>query len=225
MRTAVWKAALAGVVLFILGVAAGAATIDMLEGEDAAPTVADAVTVTSVETRTEQTATETVTVEEPSEVGRPGWSTCANARRGYSIDYPSGWYTTHLRPAQACEYFHPEPFEIVEGTEFPPTGLFVFLTDQTVDSYVQEATNPMFFETVRREDTTVGERSAVLIETTATGQGESEPGERTYGYVVAVGPEEDAFVVLATGLPGDERYDEFKDVADEAVKTAQFLER
>ena len=42
MRTAVWKAALAGVVLFILGVAAGAATIDMLEGEDVAPTVADA---------------------------------------------------------------------------------------------------------------------------------------------------------------------------------------
>ena len=126
-----------------------------------------------------------------------------------------------LRPASTS----PEPFEIVEGTEFPPTGLFVFLTDQTVDSYVEEATNPMFFETVRREDTTVGERSAVLIETTATGQGESEPGERTYGYVVAVGPEEDAFVVLATGLPGDERYDEFKDVADEAVKTAQFLER
>src|SRR5829696_568558 len=179
MRTAVWKAALAGVVLFILGVAAGAATIDMLEGEDAAPTAAEPVTVTSVETRTEETATETVTVEEPIE-GQPGWSTCTNARRGYSIDYPSGWYTTHLRPAQACEYFHPEPFEIIEGTEFPPTGLFVFLTDQTADSYVDEATNPMFFETVRRRDTMVGPRSAVLIETAATGQGESEPGERTY---------------------------------------------
>jgi hypothetical protein len=222
--TAIWKAAVAGVALFILGVAAGAATIDML-GEDEPTTVTRNRPVTTVEEiETAVTHTRTVTVE--SEETLPsGWSVCTNRRRGYSIGYPGGWYTTHLRPAQACEYFNPEPFEILEGTEFPPTGLFAFLTDQTVDSYVEQATDPMFFETIRQEDTTVGERSAVLIETAATGQGESEPGERTYGYVVAVGPEEDAFVVLATGLPGDERYEEFKDVADEAVKTAQFVER
>ena len=222
--TAIWKAAIAGVALFILGVAAGAATIDML-GEDEPTTVTQNRPVTTVEEiETAVTHTRTVTVE--SEETLPsGWSVCTNRRRGYSIGYPGGWYTTHLRPAQACEYFNPEPFEILEGTEFPPTGLFVFRTNQTVDSYVDQATDPMFFETIRREDTTVGERPAILIETAATGQGESEPGERTYGYVVAVGPEEDAFVVLATGLPGDERYEEFKDVADEAVKTARFVER
>jgi hypothetical protein len=221
VRPALWKAALAGLVLFILGVAAGAATIDMLD-EDAAPTVADAGTVTSVETRaTTVTRTRTITEEGPGEVVRPGWSLCTNNRRGYSISYPSGWYTTHLRPSQACEYFNPESFEILEGTEFPPTALFVTVALESVDTYVDQLTDPMFFDTIRRESTSVGERRAVLVETVATGEGENEPGERRYGYVVDV--EGRAFVVLATGLAGDDRYDDFKAVADEAVQTALFF--
>jgi hypothetical protein len=219
MRPALWKAALAGLVLFILGVAAGVAAIDMLE-EDAAPTIAG-VTVTTVETTTTVTPTETLTVEGPSEVVRPMWSLCTNMRRGYSIGYPSGWYTTHLGPAQACEYFDPEPFEILPGTEFPPTALFTARTSESVEAYVSQLTDPMFFETIRQEETTIGERPAVVVETEATGQGESEPGERTYGYVIDVGGR--AFVVLATGLPGDERYEDFKAVADEAVETVRFF--
>jgi hypothetical protein len=232
MRTAVWKAALAGVVLFILGVAAGAATIDMLEGKDAAPTVADpvTVTVTNSETRTEETAIETVTVDGSEDAARPGWSTCTNARRGYSIDYPSGWYTTHLRPSQACEYFDPEPFEILEGTEFPPTALFVTITLEPFDTYVEQLTDPAFFDTIRREDTKVAGLEATLIETEATGEGENEPGERRYGYVVDASCAGNVcvksgrvLVVLATALPGDERYEQFKAVADDAVETVRFL--
>lgn len=224
MTTAVWKAALAGLVLFILGVAAGAATMDLLDEGSSTVTRAEVVTTTETAATT-VTRTRTVTQEDGGEVARPGWSVCTNTRRGYSISYPSGWYTTHLRPSQACEYFDPEPFEIIEDTEFPPTGLFAARTDQSVESYLEQLTDPMFFDTVRREETTVGDRSAVLVETTSTGQGESEPGERTYGYVVEVGVEKFAFVVLATGMPGDDRYEEFKAVADEAVKTAEFIER
>jgi hypothetical protein len=229
MRPPLWKAALAGLVLFILGVAAGAATIDMLN-ENGGATVARADVVTTVETRgTTVPRTRTVT-EEAGEVVRPGWSLCTNRQRGYTIGYPAGWYTTHLRPAQACEYFDPEPFEILEGTEFPPTALFAALTDESVETYVEQITDPMFFETVRREETRVGRRPAVLVETVATGEGESEAGERTYGYVVEVGCIGDvctkagrAFVVLAIGLPDDARYEEFKAVADEAVRTVRFF--
>ena len=221
MKTAIWKAALAGVALFILGVAAGAASIDMLDDE---PTtnVADPVTVTTIETTTTTVEpAETVTVEGVSEVVPPGWSTCANMRRGYSIAYPGGWYTTHLRPSQACEYFDPEPFEIIPGTEFPPTGLFAFFSTQSVDEYLEPLTDPMFYETLRREETTVNGRPAVFVETSSTGQGESEPGERTYGYVIDRNGR--AFAVLAIGLPADERYEEFKAVADRAVETVRFL--
>jgi hypothetical protein len=229
MRPALWKAALAGLVLFILGVAAGVAAIDMLE-EDGVATVTRADVVTTVETRgITVTRTRTDTIG-GGEVVRPGWSLCTNTRRGYSIGYPSGWYTTHLRASQACEYFDPAPFEIVPGTEFPPTALFTALTDETVETYVDQLTDQMFFETIRREETRVGRRPAVLVETAATGQGESEAGERTYGYVVEVGCIEDvctkagrAFVVLAIGLPGDERYEDFKAVADEAVRTVTFF--
>jgi hypothetical protein len=228
MRPALWKAGVAGLVLFILGVAAGVAAIDMLE-EDGAATVTRAEAVTETETiATTLTRTRTVSAE-AGEVIRPGWSLCTNSRRGYMIGYPSGWYTTHLRPLQACEYFDPRPFEVIPGTEFPPTALFAAMTDESVETYVDQLTDPMFFKTIRREETTVGGRPAVLVETSATGQGESEPGERTYGYVVEVGCIGDvctkagrAFVVLATGLPGDERYGDFKAVADEAVRTVLF---
>jgi hypothetical protein len=232
MRPPLWKAALASVVLFILGVAAGAAVMDML-GDDESGTVARAETVTTVETRT-RTAVETRTVRRPAGDALPaGWSRCTNAERSfasYSIGYPGGWYTTHLNAEQACEYFDPEPFEILEGTEFPPTALFATVTLEPIDAYVDQLTDPMFFDTVRREDTTVGGREAVLVETVATGEGENEPGERRYGYVVDVSCISNecvksgrVFVVLATALPGDERYDEFKSVADEAVKTVRFL--
>ena len=233
MRTAVWKAALAGLVLFILGVAAGAATIDLLD--EGSSTVTRAEVVTTVETAAE-TLTRTRTVRKPSEDALPdGWSRCTNAERrfaSYSIGYPGGWYTTHLNAEQACEYFDPEPFEILEGTEFPPTALFVTVTLQPFDTYVEQLTDPTFFDTIRREDTNVDGLEAVLLETVATGEGEDEPGERRYGYVVDASCVANecvksgrVFVVLATGLPGDERYEEFKTVADEAVKTAQFIVR
>ena len=230
MTTAVWKAALAGLVLFILGVAAGAATIDLLD--EGSSTVTRAEVVTTVETAA-TTVTRTRTVRQPSENALPdGWSRCTNAERrfaSYSIGYPGGWYTTHLNAEQACEYFDPEPFEILEGTEFPPTALFVTMALEPFDTYVEQLTDPMFFDTIRREDTNVGGLDAVLIETVATGEGENEPGERRYGYVVQASCAGNVcvqggrvFVVLATGLPEDERYDEFKTVADEAVKTARF---
>jgi hypothetical protein len=230
MRPALWKAAIAGLVLFVLGVAAGAATMDMLDDE-AAPPVRGGVTVTTVETTTE---VETRTVRRAAlDALPPGWSRCTNAERrfrGYSIGYPGGWYTTHLTPEQACEYFDPEPFEILEGTEFPPTALFVTVTLEPLDTYVDQLTDPMFFDTVRREDTTVGGQPAVLVETVATGEGESEPGERRYGYVVEISCINNqcvksgrVFVALATGLPGDERYDEFRSVTDEVVKTVRFV--
>jgi hypothetical protein len=220
MRPALWKAAIAGLVLFVLGVAAGVAAIDILE-EDEGGTVTRAETGTTVETRaTTVTRTRTVTAEEEGSVPA-GWSVCTNTRRGYSIGYPAGWYTTHLEPAQSCEYFDPRPFEIVPGTEFPPTALFAAQTDESVETYVDQLTDPMFFDTIRREETTVSGRPAVLVETVARGEGESEPGERTYGYVID--NDGRAFVVLATGLPGDRRFSAFKDVADQAVRTVRFL--
>jgi hypothetical protein len=232
MNTALWKAALAGLVLFILGVAAGAATMDMLD-EEAAPTVIRAETVTSVETKA-TTVTRTRTVRRPSQDDLPaGWSRCTNASRrftSYSVGYPGGWHTTHLNADQACAYFDPEPFEILEGTEFPPTALFVTVALESVETYIEQLADPLFFDTVRRENTEVDGLEAVLIETVATGEGENEPGERRYGYVVdasCVGnvclKSGRVFVVLATALPGDDRYGQFKSVADEAVETVRFL--
>ena len=223
LRPALWKAVVAGVALFIVGVAVGAGVISTLE-EDNVATVTRAARPTTVEARA---TTVTKTVTGPTETVVPeervpaGWSLCTNTRRRYSIGFPAGWYTTHLSAAQACEYFDPRPFEIVPGTEFPPTALFAAQTTESVETYVGTLTDPMFFRTVRREDIELSGRRAILVETVATGEGESEPGERRYGYVLD--RDQRAFVVLATGLAGDGRYPDFKDVADEAARTVRFF--
>jgi hypothetical protein len=94
-----WRAGLVAVVLFILGIAAGAATMDMLQ-EDERTTVTRAATVTTAESTTvRRTRTRTVTAEDENALPA-GWSLCTNDARGYSIGYPAGWYTTHLNDEQ-----------------------------------------------------------------------------------------------------------------------------
>ena len=58
-----------------------------------------------------------------------GWEECTNAQRGYSIAYPGDWYTTDVfdgtpDPANACQWFSPEPFGpdgnvVPEGWGYP----------------------------------------------------------------------------------------------------------
>jgi hypothetical protein len=212
---------LVGAVLLLLGLASGLFLGRALERDEVVPPRVETRTRTEAQPTT---VVRTVTTETAKEE-RPlpeNWSLCTNAAAGYSIGYPAGWYTTHPEPEQACQLFDPEPFPIPGGTDFPPPALSVAQTPGSVAEYLQVATDPAFWRTVTREDTTVAGHPAVRIETEfVASEGESEPGTRSYGYVL----DRDGTIVtvFATGLPGDAGYSRYKAVADKAVTTLRFF--
>jgi hypothetical protein len=150
------------------------------------------------------------------------WPSCVNERAGYEISYPPDWHTATLDGEFECSFFDPEPFEIVEGSEFPLTALQAFPAGEerrTFEQVVEEYTDPMFERELAREDATVGGFPAVRLETESTGQGLYEEGTRTIAYIVDrdVAP----FVVRAQAPPGADLHE---DVLEKAVRQLGFFE-
>jgi hypothetical protein len=163
--------------------------------------------------------------EDPgSETGEPArvWTSCENERAGYEISYPEDWHTATLDGEFECSFFDPEPFEIIEGSEFPLTALQAFPAGEegrTFDQLVEEYADPVFERELARDDATVAGFPAVRLETEATGQGLFDKGTRTIAYVIDrdVAP----FVVRAQAFPGVELHE---DVLEQAVETIRFFQ-
>jgi hypothetical protein len=143
------------------------------------------------------------------------WSTCRNAIHGFEIDYPRGWHTDSLRTADDCEAFHPEPFELIEGTDCCPWALEAGPAGESFERVVASLEDPMFSRVVSRDDRRVDGRAAVRLELESTGEGLFDRGTLVYAYVIDREPE--AFIVQTTALPGEEAYPEWKQVVDKAV--------
>ena len=78
----------------------------------------------------------------PGERMPASWRPCDNPPAGYSIGYPSDWYTATLDGQFACSFFHPEPFTIPANSEFPRVALQAGQTDETVAGYRDQVTDP-----------------------------------------------------------------------------------
>jgi hypothetical protein len=158
-----------------------------------------------------------------TEAGLPeGWTLCSNERAGYAIGYPADWNTATLEGEFECSFFDPEPFEIIEGSEFPLTALQAFPAGEERRSYdrvVEEFADPMFERELGREEATVAGFPTVRLETEATGQGLFDKGTKTLAYIVDrdVAP----FVVRAQAFPGGELHES---VLVQAVTTIRFFQ-
>jgi hypothetical protein len=150
------------------------------------------------------------------------WTECMNDAEGYAISYPSSWHTATLAPEDECAFFDPEPFEIVEGSEFPLTALEARWVEgaSSLGTAAKEFTDPMFVRTISFDVYGEGQRSGLKIETEATGEGLLDEGRRTYQYLVAA---DDRVFVVKTTESDTIDYDEAKLVVDEAVGTLEFF--
>jgi hypothetical protein len=83
--------------------------------------------------------------DDPAEASEAEWSTCTNDVQGFSIDYPSGWYTDHPTPELACRFFDPRRFEVPADSDFTGTALEVSI--ETTDE--GGSSDPAKFETAR----------------------------------------------------------------------------
>jgi hypothetical protein len=153
------------------------------------------------------------------------WTECVNSSEGYAISYPSSWHTATLTPEDECAFFHPEPFEIVEGSEYPVTALEAHWLEKerSFAQALDELTDPMFARTISREGYSEAHFAGVVLETEATGAGLLDAGTRAYGYVLNVNGR--AFLVQTTELPGSDNpeYDKSKLVVNGAVGTLRFF--
>lgn len=150
------------------------------------------------------------------------WSVCTNNMKRFSIGYPGGWVTHHVKAEDACNLFDPETFTYIEDSEGPEVAMTAFLHNENVDQIVKVSSDEQFRKTIKRTDTQVGGRRAVLLELEATGSGMEEKGSRIYEYFID--RDGRAFSVGTFVEPKKaQRYAEFQAVIDQAVKTLKFF--
>ncbi|HXV56917.1 MAG TPA: hypothetical protein VD704_03535 [Gaiellaceae bacterium] len=148
------------------------------------------------------------------------WVECENEAEGFAISYPEDWHTDALTPEQECSFFDPEPFELVEGSEFPATALEArFFDHRPFDEVVQSLTDPTFARVVLQEETSEPGFPTVRFETEATGAGLMDAGTLSYGYVVDAAGE--GFVVR-TSVPEGGDLASARTIVDAAVRSLRF---
>jgi hypothetical protein len=143
-----------------------------------------------------------------------GWRLCVNPVEGFSTGYPSGWYTTEVRPSEVCRQFHPTIFEIPRESEYPQTALNVRITNALPDRDDTE-----FERVLLWEETTVAGRPAVRVETESTGWGQHLAGSRSYGYTIRFG--NILITVFVAAEPEAAGYADWKAVVDQAAPTVR----
>jgi hypothetical protein len=151
-----------------------------------------------------------------------GWSLCTNPPKRFSIGYPGGWVTRNEGAEDACGMFDPENFDFPR--EGPSSiGMVVIGDGLTVDQLINQITAPEAERKVlKKEETKVGDRRAVLLETEATGRGDETAKSHVYEYVIDRNGK--AFNVRTYVEPNRmSRYAEFRSVIDQAVKTLKFF--
>ncbi len=155
-----------------------------------------------------------------AESARSGWNVCSNPELGFSIEYPPGWYTTHLEPRTACLFFDERPFTVPPASELLGNGLAVLpQAQQPFEDVVTGYTDKRFARVLAREDTEVAGLRAVRLETEATGEGLADRGTLETSYVVE--RDGSAWIVQTSSAPGRD-YEARQEILDRAAATLRF---
>lgn len=147
---------------------------------------------------------------------------CDNEAIGFSVDYPEGWWANEDvepdfaggTPIPACTYFGPEPVELRPNAGLPQ-GIAIWFDVETQFEFTGD--------TLSEEETTVDGRSAVAMETEATGAGGFTPeGTRTYAYVVALADGRQLLAQTTTVYIDEETYADAKPILDAMMESLEF---
>lgn len=189
---------IAGVI--VAAMAGGAAAV-LLLGDDAAPVVTPTPTPTpTLDPSSEPTPTVTPT---PTPSGIALGGTCANADEGYTLAYPTGWYTDTVTEAWICALFDPNPFVIEPFTELPITAVLVYVDRNPFDEVVRALTDPNSYRVISLEsgEFTDAGLSGVSIQTTQTEPLFYDTGTRFFSVLIDRGPR--TIVLQTIDLAGD----------------------
>lgn len=182
------------------------------------------VTATETETETvEVTETDAGTGTETVETGTDGagdggvelTQSCESAEGGLAIRYPDGWHTNDGSVLPVCSFFHPEEFELPEGTEPPPLAVSV---DREPVAFEQVTGDSPAVRVLTNEELDVSGRPAVRRETEATGEGLYQAGVRTLEYLVDLDGET---LIASTRSTGNLVYEQNRTILDRMMETLE----
>ena len=168
----------------------------------------------------------------PKQIGNAaipeGWEKCTNTAYGYSIGYPGTWYTTDVfdgtpDPANACQWFSPDPFGpqgnvVSEGWGYP----LELAIRGPFDQVRAQDTDPELADVLVEEDRFVQGHRAVRLEYETLNDVLADNGLH-YEYLIEL--DADTTLIVHTtatrGIVGV--YAENKVVLDYAVDSLRFL--
>lgn len=200
-RTGIRPAVAIGAVLvFALGIGAGAL---VFSGDDDEPGVLDVTTTTPVtETTVPVTETTATTTTSTTTEVVPQFATCQNTRYGWTLEYPADWYTDDAGdPELTCTMFDPEPFEVELDTEPYFVRVFATWAGNDYETMVASAMEGTFSTVLDRQDLQLDGRRASAFLLEETGEGFFDAGWLRYEYYVEWGPTT-SFLLSLTNPPG-----------------------
>lgn len=182
-------------------------------------------------------ASSTPTATTPGGTTPAGWKRCTNSHKGFTIAYPSGWFTDSLTRLQTsrtgasrlrwfdafrCTQFDPHPFVVVDQSEFPQTAITVdrYLGRQQIRRWMRSTFDPKFNRTISRRRVPMGTHSALRFEVFR--HRGAYPNSYAYGYLI-VANGGGVVLVEAARYPStsDHQYRSYKQVADQMAPTVR----
>ena len=158
---------------------------------------------------------------DPTSAEPLGWASCANHHWGYTVDYPSDWYTTSLDARTRCTWFARERFELERGTDGPLVDLEVRATIGSFQQAARQLQDPFGERVVAREGLLIHGLQTIRFEKEQTEDLLYPVGTRSYGYLL--NHDGAAYWILTFDVPGQALpYDANKEVVDRAARSLSF---
>jgi hypothetical protein len=123
-----------------------------------------------------------------------------------AIAYPSTWFTLDTPPELACRYFDPEQITVPADPSTLQTAVQVTIDDTPYADAVAAATDATNWDVAQREELSVDNLAATLVEATATTDAAGIPtGTSRFAYLIDV-RSAGTMSVWTAGTAGDEAY-------------------
>ncbi|MFP4009341.1 MAG: hypothetical protein ACLFV6_15265 [Spirulinaceae cyanobacterium] len=142
--------------------------------------------------------------------------TCTNKQIGYTIGYPGDWETNTGDVVEACQVFDPDVPQIPEQTETFDEAVFIRLAQISLEKVTVKSNTQT--ELSREKTLLKNNKTAVVIEAEATGQGLLPKGIQSYRYYVEMGDE--TLIAETFDVEGQD-YQRNKAILDQMMQTLE----
>lgn len=143
--------------------------------------------------------------------------TCTNEAIGYTVSYPVGWQTNSGDVVKKCQIFDFRSIQLRERSEDFDEGVYFDLERVPFERILNARSQGL--REISRQETTVNNRRAVVIENESNGLTLLPKGVRSYKYFIDF---KDKTLIVVTYQVKSQNYQRNKKVLDKMVESIKF---